>query len=137
MVVLLSDFYCLSHRQAQKMQILMQEFWKISITTRCVNKIRQGVGAQKFSPRLPNPALSVFTQVNGSERANKTAEQALGAVILWNDLTFDYHSAAGSNCSESLFTVVTTLPSQGRSVLNFPIKVLRSEFSFLLPLASE
>ena len=83
------------------------------------------------------PALWTFVEHEGIEPTNNTAEQALRTAVIWRRLSFGSHSATGSEFVARMLTVVTTLRSQGRCVLDFLIRAIRSEAVSLLPLPSQ
>ena len=83
------------------------------------------------------PALWTFVECRGIEPTNNTAERALRTAVIWRRLSFGSHSRVGSEFVARMLTVVTTLRTQGRSILDFLIQVLRHTSPSLLPLPPE
>ena len=82
-------------------------------------------------------ALWTFVDCPGIEPTNNTAERALRTAVIWRRLSFGSQSAGGSEFVARMLTVVTTLRTQGRSILDFLIQVLRCEATSLLPLPND
>jgi transposase len=64
-------------------------------------------------------ALWTFVYVDGVEPTNNRAEHALRPAVIWRKGSFGTESEDGSRFVERILTVVTTLKSQGRNVLEF------------------
>lgn len=83
------------------------------------------------------PALWTFVVHPGVEPTNNIAERALRTAVIWRRLSLGSQSAAGSEFVARLLTVVTSLRTQGRSVLDFLIETLLGHEPSLLPLPPE
>jgi transposase len=65
------------------------------------------------------PALWLFVRVEGVEPTNNAAERAIRPAVLWRRTSFGTQSAAGSQFVARMLTVVLTLRSQQRNVLDY------------------
>lgn len=65
------------------------------------------------------PARGLFVTVEGVEPTNNAAERAIRPAVLWRRTSFGSQSAAGSDFVARMLTVVATLRSQGRNVLEY------------------
>jgi hypothetical protein len=65
------------------------------------------------------PAMWLFVTVEGVEPTNNAAERAIRPAVLWRRTSFGSQSQAGSNFVARMLTVVITLRSQQRSVLEY------------------
>jgi hypothetical protein len=65
------------------------------------------------------PALWLFVQVEDVEPTNNAAERAIRPAVIWRRTSFGSQSQAGSIFVSRMLTVVTTLRSQRRNVLEF------------------
>lgn len=72
------------------------------------------------------PALWTFVTTEGVEPTNNAAERALRPAVLWRKTSFGSHSHEGSLFVSRILTVVTTLRSQNRPVLEFLVEVCRA-----------
>ena len=79
------------------------------------------------------PALWWFAQCDGVEPTNNAAERALRGAVIWRGLSFGSQSRAGCDFVERMLSVTTSLRLQGRAVLPFLVRVLRSQPASLLP----
>ena len=64
-------------------------------------------------------ALWLFLTVEGLEPTNNDTERAIRPAVLWRRVSFGSQSQAGSVFVARMLTVVTSLRSQGRNVLEF------------------
>jgi len=64
-------------------------------------------------------AFWTFVSIEGIEPTNNAAERALRPAVLWRKNSFGSRSKAGSLFVSRMLTVVTTLRSQNRSVLDY------------------
>jgi hypothetical protein len=71
-------------------------------------------------------ALWTFVTTEGIEPTNNAAERALRSAVLWRKNSFGSQSEAGSLFASSMLTVVTTLRSQNRSVLDYLVEACRA-----------
>ena len=65
------------------------------------------------------PALWLFVQIENVEPTNNAAERAIRPAVIWRRTSFGSQSQAGSIFVSRMLTVVTTLRSQHRNVLEF------------------
>lgn len=65
------------------------------------------------------PALWLFVSVEGVEPTNNAAERAIRPAVIWRRTSFGSQTQAGSVFVQRMLTVVTTLKSQRRNVLDF------------------
>lgn len=65
------------------------------------------------------PALWLFVSVEGVEPTNNDAERALRPAVIWRRLSFGSQTEHGSTFVSRMLTVVTTLRSQNRNVLEY------------------
>jgi transposase len=65
------------------------------------------------------PALWTFARVEGVEPTNNAAEQRVRHGVMWRKTSFGTDSPNGSRFVERILTVVMTLRSQGRNVLDY------------------
>jgi transposase len=65
------------------------------------------------------PALWTFVHVEGVEPTNNTAERRVRHGVMWRKTSFGTDSPNGSRFVERILTVVMTLRSQGRNVLDY------------------
>lgn len=65
------------------------------------------------------PAMWLFITVEGVEPTNNAAERAIPPAVLWRRTSFGAQSQAGSVFVARMLTVVTTLHSQNRNVLEY------------------
>ena len=64
-------------------------------------------------------ALWLFVEVENLEPTNNSAERAIRPAVLWKRTSFGSQSENGSVFVARIMTVVTSLRSQNRSVLEF------------------
>lgn len=72
------------------------------------------------------PALWLFVTIEGLEPTNNAAERAIRPAVLWRRTSFGSQSEAGSLFLARMLTVVTTLRSQNRDVLDFLTEAIRA-----------
>lgn len=72
------------------------------------------------------PALWLFIMVEGLEPTNNAAERAIRPAVLWRRTSFGSQSEAGSIFVARMLTVVTSLRSQNRNVLEFMTETIRA-----------
>ena len=87
------------------------------------------------------PALWLFVTVEGLEPTNNAAERAIRPAVLWRRTSFGSQSQAGSSFVARMLTVVTSLRSQKRNVLDFMTQAIEAsrgshKSPSLLPLMS-
>ena len=71
-------------------------------------------------------ALWLFVTVEGLEPTNNAAERAIRPAVLWRRTSFGSQSQAGSVFVARMLTVVTSLRSQNRNVLEFMTEAIRA-----------
>ena len=71
-------------------------------------------------------ALWLFVTVAGLEPTNNAAERAIRPAVLWRRTSFGSQSEAGSVFVARMLTVVTSLRSQNRNVLEFMTEAIRA-----------
>ena len=72
------------------------------------------------------PALWLFIAIEGLEPTNNAAERAIRPAVLWRKNSFGSQSEEGSVFVARMLTVVTSLRSQNRNVLEFLTEAIRS-----------
>lgn len=65
------------------------------------------------------PAMWLFVTTVGFEPTNNAAYRAIRPAVIWRRTSFGSQSAAGSAFVARMLTVVTTLKSQQRNILEF------------------
>ncbi|GAX45563.1 transposase, unclassified family protein [Tolypothrix sp. NIES-4075] len=65
------------------------------------------------------PALWLFVTTEGVEPTNNAAERAIRPAVIWRRTSFGSQTQAGSTFVARMLTVVTTLKSQNRNILEF------------------
>jgi hypothetical protein len=65
------------------------------------------------------PGMWLFVSTKGVEPTNNAAERAIRPAVIWRRTSFGSQTLAGSNFVSRMLTVVTTLKSQRRNVLEF------------------
>ena len=71
-------------------------------------------------------ALWLFVKREGLEPTNNAAERAIRPAVLWRRTSFGSQSEAGSIFVARMLTVVTSLHSQNRNVLEFMTEAIRA-----------
>lgn len=61
----------------------------------------------------------LFVTTNGVEPTNNAAERAIRPAVIWRRTSFGSQTQAGSIFVQRMMTVITTLKSQQRNVLEF------------------
>jgi transposase len=69
-------------------------------------------------------AMWLFVATVGVEPTNNAAERAIRPAVIWRRTSFGSQTQAGSNFVARMLTVVTTLKSQKRNVLQFMTKAV-------------
>jgi hypothetical protein len=73
------------------------------------------------------PALWLFVEVEGVEPTNNAAERAIRPAVIWRRTSFGSQTKAGSNFVARMLTVVTTLKSQRRNILDFMTQAVSAQ----------
>ncbi|MBW4511506.1 MAG: IS66 family transposase [Scytonematopsis contorta HA4267-MV1] len=71
-------------------------------------------------------ALWLFVTVEGVEPTNNAAERAIRPAVIWRRTSFGSQTQAGSTFVARMLTVVTSLKSQRRNVLEFMTKAVNA-----------
>ncbi len=71
-------------------------------------------------------ALWLFVEREGLEPTNNAAERAIRPAVLWKRISFGSQSEAGSIFVARMLTVVTSLRSQNRNVLEFMVEAIKA-----------
>ena len=101
----------------RKMRPLMREVGRL-LREAAVRLPKKEAGTSREILKLED-ALWTFVYVEGVEPTNNRAERALRPGVIWRKGSFGTNSEKGSRFVECILTVVTTLRSQGRNVLEF------------------
>lgn len=72
----------------------------------------------------------LFVRVEGVEPTNNTAERAIRPAVLWRKNSFGTQSLSGSVFVARILTVVMTLRSQHRHILNFMVQACQAFRAF-------
>ena len=110
-------------------QLLLQEIRR-SVQSTLQEADEYEIGAQEKTPLAKTvrtcrqllkvePALWLFVSVEGVEPTNNAAERAIRPAVIWRRTSFGSQTQAGSAFVARMLTVVTTLKSQRRNVLDF------------------
>lgn len=75
--------------------------------------------------------LWTFTEIEGIEPTNNTAERALRPAVIYRKLSFGTQSAAGSRYLERILTVSETCRLQGRSAYAYLVEAMEAKYSNL------
>lgn len=65
------------------------------------------------------PAMWLFVTTEGVEPTNNSAERAIRPAVIWRRISFGSQTQVGSIFVQRMMTVITTLKSQQRNVLDF------------------
>ncbi|KYC38094.1 transposase [Scytonema hofmannii PCC 7110] len=71
-------------------------------------------------------AMWLFLTTDGVEPTNNAAERAIRPAVIWRRTSFGSQTQAGSTFFARMMTVVTTLKSQRRNVLEFMTQAVAS-----------
>jgi hypothetical protein len=72
------------------------------------------------------PAMWLFVRVEGVEPTNNAAERAIRPAVLWRKNSFGTQSLNGSIFVARIFTVVMTLRSQNKNILDFMVEACQA-----------
>ena len=73
--------------------------------------------------------LWTFTQVEGIEPTNNTAERALRPAVIYRKLSFGTQSAKGSRYLERILTVSETCRLQNRNAFQYLVALMEAKFN--------
>lgn len=79
------------------------------------------------------PALWLFTKVEGLEPTNNQTEQSIRPAVLWRRCSYGAQSAAGSLFVGRMMTVVTSLRAQRRNLLNYLTEACQAKRQGTIP----
>ena len=77
--------------------------------------------------------LWTFTEIEGIEPTNNTAERALRPAVIYRKLSFGTQSASGSRFIERILTVSETCRLQNRSPFRYLVETMKAHFSKQTP----
>jgi transposase len=77
--------------------------------------------------------LWTFTEIEGIEPTNNTAERALRPAVIYRKLSFGTQSASGSRFIERILTVSETCRLQNRSPFQYLVAAMKAHFSQQTP----
>lgn len=72
------------------------------------------------------PALCLFVAIEGLEPTNNAAERAIRPAVLWRKNSFGSQREEGSVFVSRMLTVITSLRSQNRNILEFMTDAVRA-----------
>lgn len=104
---------------------LLTEATNYNISTQEKSPLAKTVRTCQQLLRL-EPAMWLFVTTPGVEPTNNAAERALRPAVLWRRTSFGSQSQAGSLFVSRMLTVVTTLRSQHRDVLDYLFQACRA-----------
>jgi transposase len=99
-------------------QALLQEGADYSIGTKEKTPLAQTVRTCRQLLKV-EPAMWLFVTTEDVEPTNNAAERAIRPAVIWRRTSFGTHTQAGSTFVARMLTVVATLKSQRRDVLEF------------------
>ncbi len=107
-----------------EMQPIRKEINSLLLRGRCSgNKRLTGMCKELYNHR---EWLWTFTEIEGIEPTNNTAERALRPAVIFRKLSFGTQSEAGSRFIERMLTVSETCRLQGRSVYQWLIEAVEA-----------
>ena len=112
------DFRQLAHSIRQQVKALLQEGADYEIGLKEKTPLAKTVRTCRQLLKV-EPAMWLFVAVEGVEPTNNAAERAIRPAVLWRRTSFGTQTAAGSTFVARMLTVVTTLRSQQRNVLEY------------------
>jgi transposase len=113
-----ADFIELADQIRVQVKALLEEAADYEIGSKEKTPLAQTVRTCRQLLKV-EPALWLFVTVEGVEPTNNAAERAIRPAVLWRRTSFGTHSQAGSHFVARMLTVVTTLRSQERNVLEY------------------
>ena len=120
-----SEFQSLASRLRQRVRELLQQGADYSIGCREKTPLAKTVRTCRQLLKV-EPALWLFVTVEGLEPTNNAAERAIRPAVLWRRTSFGSQSEAGSVFVARMLTVVTSLRSQNRNILEFMTEAVRA-----------
>jgi hypothetical protein len=120
-----SDFRELAHSIRQQVLALLQEGADYEIGSKEKTPLAKTVRTCRQLLKV-ELAMWLFVTVEGVEPTNNAAERAIRPAVLWRRTSFGTQTAAGSTFVARMLTVVTTLRSQQRNVLEYMTAAIRA-----------
>jgi hypothetical protein len=132
------DFIESAHQIRVQVKALLQEVGDYKIGTHEKTPLAKTVRTCRQLLQV-EPAMWLFVTVDGVEPTNNAAERAIRPAVLWRRTSFGTQSAAGSTFVARMLTVVMTLRSQERHVLDYMTIACRAARATanLLPFCSQ
>jgi hypothetical protein len=113
-----SDFVELVKDIRSQIKATLTEADNYEITTREKTPLAKTVRTCRQLLKV-EPAMWLFVTTLGVEPTNNAAERAIRPAVIWRRTSFGSQTQAGSTFVARMLTVVTTLNSQQRNVLEF------------------
>jgi hypothetical protein len=113
-----SDFVEAGNKIRERVKALLHEGSEHQIAPKEKTPLAQSVRTCRQLLKV-EPAMWLFVTVQGIEPTNNAAERAIRPAVLWRRTSFGTQSKAGSTFVARMLTVVMTLRSQGRNVLEY------------------
>ena len=120
-----SDFSESAHQIRTQVKALLQEAADYEISDREKTPLAKTVRTCRQLLKV-EPAMWLFVTVADVEPTNNAAERAIRPAVLWRRTSFGTQSLAGSHFVARMLTVVTTLQSQKRNVLEYMTAAIRA-----------
>ena len=120
------DFIESANQIREQVLALLQEAADYEIGSQEKTSLAKTVRTDRQLLKEVEPALRLFVTVEGVEPTNNAAERAIRPAVLWRRTSFGTHSQAGSNFVARMLTVVMTLRSQKRNVLEYMTTACRA-----------
>jgi hypothetical protein len=112
------DFIELASEIRSKIKELLLEAADYQITSQEKTPLAKTVRTCRQLLKV-EPAMWLFVTMEGVEPTNNAAERAIRPAVIWRRTSFGSQTQAGSTFFARMITVVTTLKSQRRNVLEF------------------
>lgn len=113
-----SDFILLAGEIRLQIQVTLREAADYKIASREQTPLAKTVRTCRQLLKV-EPAMWLFVTTEGVEPTNNAAERALRPAVIWRRTSFGSQTQAGSAFVARMLTVVATLKSQQRHVLEF------------------
>lgn len=112
------DFVCLVKDIRDSIKVTLHEASDYEVGTREKTPLAKTVRTCRQLLKVES-AMWLFVTTPGVEPTNNAAERAIRPAVLWRRTSFGSQTQAGSAFVARMLTVVTTLKSQQRNVLEF------------------
>jgi transposase len=120
-----SEFREAAHLIREQVKALLQEGANYEIGSQEKTPLAKTVRTCRQLLKV-EPAMWLFVTTAGVEPTNNAAERAIRPAVLWRRTSFGSQSQAGSTFVARMLTVVTTLRSQRRNVLEYMTAAIRA-----------